>query len=295
METVSQKWDQREDNEEMSDRKVLFFDIDGTLLDRDNGIPDSTREALQQARAKGHLCFLCTGRTVSMIPPQVVDLGFDGVVGGAGTYVQCGEEVLLYRELTTEEVKRTLTWLTGEHFGFLYEGKDCVHVMPWEHYPNPKLYQDHIRHIGAPHEVIDVAHPERIRTSKFSATIQTELWDYCMRMEEDLRDTFHIVIHQAPAVQGSSRALTEGLVEFTPNGCDKGTGIRVVLEHLGLTLEDAYAFGDSNNDLEMLRLVPHSICMGNGTAEAMAAAEYVTTDINQDGIRNAMLHYGLIG
>ena len=276
------------------EKKILFFDIDGTLLDRENRVPESAVRALRLAGERGHLRFLCTGRTASMLPPQVTELGFDGIVGGAGTYVRSGKDILLYRELTLQEVTESLKWLAGGKFGFLYEGKDCVHVMPWEHYPDPERYQNHIRRIGAPCEVIDTAHPEKIHTSKFSGSVPPEQWDYCRRMIEALRDSFHVVIHQPPAAKGSSLALTEGLVEFLPIGCDKGTGIRKVLEYLEIPLENVYAFGDSNNDLEMLRLVPHSICMGNGTADAMEAAEYVTTDMNQDGIWNAMRYYGLI-
>lgn len=277
------------------EKKVLFFDIDGTLMDHQNRVPESARLALQEAGERGHIRLLCTGRTVSMLPPAVAALGFDGIVGGAGTSIQIHDKTIFNRELTLEEVKESLKWLTAEHFGFLYEGNGCVHVMPWEHYAEPERYQKHIAHIGAPYEVIDIAHPEQIHTSKFSASIGPAQWEYGKQMIEGLSHLFHAVVHQAPAVQGSSRSLAEGLVEFLPLGFDKAAGIRKTMEYLGMDLDDAYAFGDSNNDLEMLHLVPHSICMGNGTEAARQAAEYITSDINQDGIRNAMLHYGLIG
>lgn len=274
--------------------KILFFDIDGTLVDLNGLIPESTREALHLAKENGHRCFLCTGRTASMIPAQVMDLGWDGVVAGAGTYLEYRGEVLYYRELTMEEIEKSLKWLVAGRFGFLYEGRYCVHVMPWEHYYDAEMYRKHVNRIGAPYEVIDVDHPEKILTSKFTATIKAESWDYCQQMIAALADFLHPIIHQAPAVKGSSASLSEGLVEFVPVGCDKGTGIQMVLDMLGIPLSDAYGFGDSNNDLEMLELLEHSICMGNGSARAMEASEYVTTDINADGIWNAMKHYGLI-
>ena len=289
--------------------KILFFDIDGTLLDHTGRVSESTKRALQLAKEEGHLRLLCTGRTCSMLPPQVRALGFDGIVGGAGTYVQVGEEILLDRELTPSEVEASLFWLSKGRFGFLYEGRDCVHVMPWEHYQNARRYQEHVRRIGAPYEVIDLQHPEQIHTAKFSVTMEEGQWDYGRQMIEALKESFHVVIHQAPRSRNTSAepglteaaftkegqgALTDGLAEFLPNGCDKAAGIRIALDYLNIPVSEAYAFGDSNNDLEMLRLVEHSVCMGNGTREAKAAAEYSTTDIGEDGIWNAMLHYGLI-
>lgn len=276
------------------DKKILFFDIDGTLMDGKGRIPESAKKALRLSAESGHLRLLCTGRTCSMIPKQILDLGFDGIIAGGGTYIRVGEEILEDRELTEEEVKKSLTWLIGGRFGFLYEGRDCVHVMPWEHYAEAEKYKNHIAEIGAPAEVIDPEHPERIRTGKFSGTIQPEQWDYCREMAEALSGYFHMIVHQAPAVEGSSRAATEGFVEFLPVGFDKAAGIRRVLKAMEIPLDQAYAFGDSNNDLEMLRLVPHSVCMGNGTADARNSAEYITSDLKEDGIWRAMRHYGLI-
>ena len=274
--------------------KILFFDIDGTLIDHSGQIPPSAREALHLAKEEGHLRFLCTGRTCSMLPPSVVDLGFDGMVGGAGTYARVGEKVLLDRELTSDEVKASLSWLCKDRFGFLYEGRDCVHVMPWEHYENPALYKEHIRHIGAPYEVIDLSHPDQIHTAKFSVMMEAGHWEYGQQMIEALKNRFHVVIHQTSVKPAAAEQAPEGLIEFLPNGYNKATGIQMVLEDLNIPCSNVYAFGDSNNDLEMLKLAGHSICMGNGTEEAKRAAEYITTDIHEDGIWNAMLHYGLI-
>jgi hydroxymethylpyrimidine pyrophosphatase-like HAD family hydrolase len=84
------------------------------------------------------------------------------------------------------------------------------------------------------------------------------------------------------------------VVEIIPKGSSKATGIEWLCNYLGVEREDTYAVGDSINDLDMLCYAGHGIAMGNGTAPAKEAAEFITTDIHDDGIRNAMLHYGLI-
>jgi len=83
--------------------------------------------------------------------------------------------------------------------------------------------------------------------------------------------------------------------EFVPYNYSKATGIEYVLNHYHLDLTDAYAFGDSNNDLSMLSYVPHSIAMGNASPESLfAQVEYVTAKSSCGGIQQALEHYGFL-
>ena len=84
------------------------------------------------------------------------------------------------------------------------------------------------------------------------------------------------------------------VVEFVLKGTSKADGIRKVCEHYGAKVADTYAIGDSINDVDMLRCAGHGICMGNGTAPARAASEFITTDLYEDGIYNALAHYALL-
>ena len=86
----------------------------------------------------------------------------------------------------------------------------------------------------------------------------------------------------------------EKVVEFVPKGTSKATGIAWLCDYLGVDCADTYAIGDSVNDLDMLTFVGHGIAMGNASQLAKDVAEYVTTDIHEDGIMHAMEHYGLI-
>ena len=86
----------------------------------------------------------------------------------------------------------------------------------------------------------------------------------------------------------------EGFYECVPEGFTKATAIDVVLENYGLTLEDAYVFGDSSNDLAMFQFVEHAVAMGNHDPVLDPYAEFVTKTVEEDGIAFAMEHYGLI-
>lgn len=83
--------------------------------------------------------------------------------------------------------------------------------------------------------------------------------------------------------------------EFVPIGYSKATGIQTILDYYGLSLEDAYAFGDSNNDFSMLSYVKHSIAMGNSSPHSLfSKVSYVTGNASQGGIMQALAHFDFI-
>lgn len=84
------------------------------------------------------------------------------------------------------------------------------------------------------------------------------------------------------------------MAEIIQKDYSKATAIQFMCDYLNLSLDDCYVIGDSTNDLSMLQYVRHSIAMGNSTPEILPYCEYVTTDIMEDGIANALKHYGLI-
>ena len=78
----------------MSNRKILFFDIDGTLISESSGeIPESTKTALKRAQENGHITIINTGRTRALIEPRLQDMGFDGYICGGGNYIEIGGKV----------------------------------------------------------------------------------------------------------------------------------------------------------------------------------------------------------
>ena len=84
---------------------AVFVDIDGTLCDSRQRVPDSAVRALARARQRGHRLFLCTGRSTPEVYPRFFDLGFEGLVGGAGGYAAVGDTVLLDERMPDEHVE----------------------------------------------------------------------------------------------------------------------------------------------------------------------------------------------
>ncbi|MCD7715440.1 MAG: Cof-type HAD-IIB family hydrolase [Lachnospiraceae bacterium] len=258
--------------------KALFFDIDGTLWDFKNYIPDSTREAIRLLKANGHLVFICSGRCRAYIQnPDLLGLGFDGIVSGCGTMVEYQGRRLFHKTIPADLAVRTVETVRRYGFRPILEGAD-------------HLYLDR-------HEFGQDAYGEKVIREMGSRLLPiTELWGQweisklsCATNGADrescfarLKEEYDYIIHN------------ENVVEMVPKGFHKGTGILKVCEILGIDPADTFAFGDSVNDLGMFSTAGISVAMGNGSEAAKAAATYVTSPLPEDGIYNACWHFGLI-
>ena len=109
---------------EKMDRKLLFFDIDGTLLDEKTGlIPDSAVEAVRKARENGHIVFINSGRTASFIGGEVDKITFDGILAGCGTYIEYQGKVLEHKTLSKELQDKVLHLLRQCRIDAIVEGR----------------------------------------------------------------------------------------------------------------------------------------------------------------------------
>ena len=115
------------------ERKIVFFDIDGTLItERTHRLPESAVQAVLQARKNGHLMFINTGRTRYSIDPRLINLGFDGFVCGCGTNVFIGEKELFHREFSHEKGQEIIELARDCRVDILLEARDGVYF-DWEH------------------------------------------------------------------------------------------------------------------------------------------------------------------
>lgn len=258
--------------------KAVFFDIDGTIWDRNLWIPESTKEAITKLRENGHLAFICSGRTRSYIQsPKLLDLGFDGIIAGCGTYIEEHGRELFYQEIEKEEAARALAVFRDCHMSVIMEGKTNLYLDEEEFAGND--YPKRLKKEVGEHLLPITGNEGKWELSKFSCALLDEKYKEAVAL---LEADYEILIHEGP------------FAEFVPKGYSKASGIQKTCELLGIAWEDTYAFGDSVNDLAMLRFVAHGIAMGNGTKEAKEAAEYVTADLKEDGIYKGLKHYGLI-
>ena len=110
------------------EQKLLFFDIDGTLLTEGTGeIPDSTRKAVKMAKEEGHLLFVNTGRTRTSLPEKVTSLDFHGYVCGCGTNIFLGDQELFSAKLSNELCTQVAETVRKYKVPVFYEASDAIY------------------------------------------------------------------------------------------------------------------------------------------------------------------------
>lgn len=104
--------------------KLLFIDVDGTLVDYEMNLPDSAVEAIRKARQNGHRVYICTGRSKAEVYQNLWDIGLDGMIGGNGSYVENYNHVVMHQLITLEQCKRIVDWLHERKLEFYLESNN---------------------------------------------------------------------------------------------------------------------------------------------------------------------------
>lgn len=262
------------------ERKALFFDIDGTLFDFECGVPESTRRALRLLNQRGHLPFICTGRSRALVENWLVELGFSGVVAACGTDIEYQGRRVFQKELSAELADWAVRALRAEGMVPVLEGPDALYFDDTEYTQDIDGFCDYINQVLGPRRLPIKGNEGAMRVNKISAKIVPGARPDCA--VKRLAWAFDAIRHEGVTI------------EFVPKGFSKATGIQIITRALGIAQCDVLAFGDSNNDMDMLEYAGVGVAMGNGTPGLMEKADYVTDTLQNDGIWNALQHFGLL-
>ena len=262
-------------NSPVMDRKIVFFDIDGTLVAPGGYIPPSTLAALEALHRRGHYALINTGRIWLEVEDVLRQLPVDGFVTGGGTCIRFHDQVCYHATLPHEAAVETAQTLYELGIQVFYQRDDRVFF-------DRRLLGDALAH-------------RREAFGHLAGWVQDE--DFSM--DKCYCYAHHGYDHDrlAAMVQARFNRFEQGNqhdreFELVPLPHSKATGMARVLEMLGLTRDDCFAVGDSDNDLPMLEFAGQSIVMGSGAIFPPDA--YVTDGILEDGIYHAMAHFGLI-
>jgi hypothetical protein len=256
-------------------KKIIFSDLDGTLLCDDKSISEGNRQAIDRATAAGHSFVIATGRPFESAIQIAEALGLTGAgcyivsYNGGHVYDCCQKKVLMSRQLSMDTVRELFhkAWDVGLYIQTYQNGEILTRTDSEElrFYagntnlkPNPRAdVLDYLTREPNKAIVIDLHDHEKL--ARFEAA-------------------------QAQWVKGRCRMLFScaEYLEVVPPGVSKQTGITFLADYLGVKKEDTIAVGDETNDIEMLKGAGLAIVVQNANPLAKAAADVVTERTNNE-------------
>lgn len=280
------------------ERKLIFLDIDGTLLPPgDMLVPESTLRTLEQAKANGHKLFLCTGRNYRMTEPLLRHDCFAGAVCSAGGYVLCDGKVLVDLPMETQQAEGVQAALERHGVECTLEARDATFggsemIKRWSfiHKKDEPLNSEAERWRKAMEEGMSITPLSEYRGQPIYKIV------FIAGHESDLDEAKQLYEDQFVFCESKLDKLTGGFVngELINRKFDKGTGIKAICDHLGCTLADTIGFGDSDNDLQMTDVAGISVCMENGSENLKKRCDRVAPSVYDDGITKEFKALGLI-
>ena len=264
--------------------RLLAFDIDNTLIQRGKAtIEESALDAVKLCREKGMEIVISTGRTIKAVHPDIMErMPANYFIGVNGACLNKMDGTVLHSFKMSRSSTERLFEFAIEHdypLGFKFDDSFQIY----------NRYDEFVRRYCK----------NGITESMLTDCSKTR--DYHLRHEEPLDAFIYADDNRLPEyfsefkdlrfVRGHSKSI---IYEAFNADAGKGVMLTILLEKLNIKPEEMIAFGDSENDIDMIQLAGLGIAMGNGTPECKAAADYVTDSIDQDGIWKALKHFNII-
>lgn len=272
---------------EASVTNVLFVDIDGTLICNHEGtqyLPPSAARGLAEARRRGSLVYLCTGRSLAEIG-TIGEVETDGLIGAGGGLIITGDTVVTHRTFTEEQLDEVEGAFERLAIDYYLETNEGLYFTPGLLELLPTIWG--IRPDDPYLDIVwttDDARQAPVNKVSFHSARGTTYDE----IEAELRGHFHLL--KASWGDGDTSSI-DGEVMLP--GIDKARAIRELLAYLDLGEVRTFAFGDSMNDAEMLVACDEAIVMAGARHGVERYATYVTDDVLEDGLANALKHFDL--
>ena len=268
------------------DRKLIFLDIDGTILAHGEEVHPAVLEGLRRARNKGHMVFINTGRSHGSVPPEILDMETDGLICSAGSDIWFHGQNVYRQSLSPDLIEHTCQILKEMDAVYLLEGFDRIYV------------SEKAQRILLGKEVLPNDNPELVRWKKYFRQkpnlYPIEEWtpdgekvpkitfmlfqkEQVEKVKEIMSEHFHVVFF--PAAYDD---FWNG--ELISRTADKGTAIQKAAELLHIGIEDTIAFGDSMNDYEMIEKAGCGVVMANGDEYLKTIADRICESVQEDGV-----------
>lgn len=254
--------------------KLVFFDVDGTITsEKDGTIPVSTVVAIRQLVAKGIQVVAATGRPLSMCE-ELRELGIETFITANGGYAKHQQTVIHKLPFNKDRLIDVMNFAKKENHGLsFYTESLCMNGV------------EEAAILAVLHETLSLTN----YPSSHAAIHEEEIYLLCLfaddRDVESYRQTFpHLTF----------KRWHPYILNVFEKEVSKSVAIKEVLAYFNIKPHEAIAFGDGDNDIDMLKYVGFGIAMGNGSEGVKAVADYVTSCASKGGVREALVKLAVI-
>ncbi|MBC1713580.1 Cof-type HAD-IIB family hydrolase [Listeria welshimeri] len=279
-------------------KKVIFVDVDGTLVNEDGLVPDSARTAITKARDNGHQVYLCTGRSKPELYESILSIGFDGIIGAGGGYVEVDEKIIYHKKVADEDVVHMVDFFNEKQLDFYLESNGGLFASQnLEAHLDKLIYGDvendpiaREKKVNNPHpfmESLTYGETNLYRTDVNKACFLENKAVPFEEIKNEFSGKFEVMHCTVPIFGDDSGEL------MVPN-IHKATAIELLLKHIGRNKKDTIGIGDGMNDAEMLTYCETGIAMGNAKEALKLLANEVTASVDEDGLYASFEKHGLL-
>ena len=273
--------------------KYIFLDIDGTLLSHTaSGVPESALNALKIAKQNGHKIFLCTGRSLAQAK-SFLNYDVDGFVFCAGSVVYANGKRVFEKIFIQDDIDSLINKFNMLGIGYCLDGDAGAYMdsigkqQMKKHFGGSKDSESVLEKMLLEGGFFDLDQRD-VRDNIGKVCMYCEDFDKFEQFSELVKDqysvTYTVVNHEASLY----------CAEITYLNINKSSGMKIVLDLFNEDYSNTVGIGDSSNDVEMLKDANIGVAMGNAQQIAKDSADFVTTDILDDGIYNAFKKIGII-
>lgn len=265
----------------MKETKMLVFDVDGTLYDpQHHEIPSSAIKAIHEAKEKGILFVIATGRAHYGLGKALNDLKPDYILADNGAVVvDHNGNIISHHDFSKEDTQRIIDFTNQFEAGLIWKFLDHMYIY---------------------------SHPEKVDwlMGQINSDIGREPFIFNPQQDRHFLDlpqscNLHAIPEDVereliPHTDLDFLPFSEQGYDVVVKGINKGVGLNDLLTFLKIDPEEVMCFGDNHNDMEMMELVGKAVAMGNAIDKIKEIADYVTKPVDQDGIYHALQHFKII-
>lgn len=271
------------------EKKVVFLDVDGTVINEQGIIPQSAQDAIKKAISNGHKLVVCSGRSFGQIPKILSQLGFCAMITGSGAQVIADGKEIFHAVIDEKHRKWISEYMEKHEIDYAFQTQEGM------------ILSEHSKNAISSMMLSKGMTQEQLQQLVGECHVQENVWDNekeeklvyvhapfdLKTVQKDLQPYFDVVAL-------SFGSLDESCGEVSISGIHKAVGMEKYLAYAGISRENSIGIGDGANDLQMLEYAGIGVAMGNADEEVKKHADMVTAHIDEDGLFRAFETLGLL-